>query len=101
MSSGDQAAKPQYRSTLGIIRDILQACIDSGMDGTLISEITRKANLSQYAALANCRRLAHAGLLAPMRTKRNNIFAITEKGIGFYREFQRFHEIAKDLKIRY
>ncbi len=99
--SNDQVSKPQYRSTLGIIRDILQACMDSGMQGTLISEISRKANLSHYAALGNCRRLALAGLLVAIRTKRNNIFAITEKGIKFYREFQRFHEIAKELKIRY
>lgn len=99
--SSDQVTRPQYRSTLGIIRDVLQACMDSGMQGTLISEISRKANLSHYAALGNCRRLATAGLLTPIRTKRNNIFSITEKGIRFFHEFERFHEIAKELKIRY
>ena len=101
MSEAEPVTKPQYRSTLGIIRDILQACMDSGAGGTLISEISRKANLSHYAALENCQRLAHAGILTPFRTRRNNIFAITEKGIRFYQEFERFHEIAKELKIRY
>ena len=93
--------KVQYRSSLGIMHDILHACMQGGMEGILISGVSRQANLSHYAALQNLRRLVHAGLVRSIRTERNSIFVITEKGIRFYREFQRFHAIAQELKIRY
>ncbi|MDE1862243.1 MAG: transcriptional regulator [Thaumarchaeota archaeon] len=93
--------KVQYRSSLGIMHDILHACMDGGLEGVLISEISRKANLSHLAALQNLQRLVHAGLARSIRTERNSIFVITEKGIKFYREFQKFQAIAQELKIRY
>lgn len=93
--------KVQYRSSLGIMHDILRAHMEGGMEGVLISEVSRKANLSHFAALQNLRRLVHAGLVQSIRTERNSIFVITEKGIKFYREFQRFQAIAQELNIRY
>ena len=97
----DQAEKAHYRSGLGITRDILRACAEAGIEGSMISEIARKGNLSHYAAIKNCSRLEDAGLLRHSRRGRNMIFVVTENGIMFYREFLRFQEIAKDLKIRY
>jgi predicted transcriptional regulator len=76
--------KHQYRSDLGIISDILSVTIDCGRNGAIISSISRRANLSHYAVIEKCKKLADAGLVKSLNNSRNRIFAITEKGISFF-----------------
>ena len=47
----------QNRSVLGIVRDILQACVDAGINGILVSKISQRANLSYGKATDNCQKL--------------------------------------------
>lgn len=101
MSSGKTFLKQQSRSTLGITGDILQACIDAGLDGILVSEISLKANLSYTAVMKNCKKLIDAGLVRSVRNKRCYIFIITEKGIRFFREFQKFQDVIRELNIKF
>jgi len=94
-------SKQQYRSEMGIIADILGVTMDGGIQGVIVSAISRRANLSHYAVLEKCQKLIEAGLVESMRAERNRIFRITEKGIRFFQEFQRFQNIVQGLNLRY
>jgi predicted transcriptional regulator len=93
--------KQQYRSEVGIISEILQVTMDCGMQGTIISSIARRANLSHYTAMEKCQKLIDFGLMESRIDKRSRSFVITEKGIKFHQEIQKFLEIAQEIKIRY
>ncbi len=93
--------KQQYRSELGVVFDILRVIVDYGRNGTIISAITRSANLSHYTAIEKCQKLSDFGLINSTCDKGSRIFTITEKGICFFNEMQKFIEIAQAVKIRY
>ncbi|MDR3782071.1 MAG: winged helix-turn-helix domain-containing protein [Candidatus Nitrosotalea sp.] len=93
--------KQQYRSELGIISEVLQVTMDCGMQGAIISSIARRANLSHYTAMEKCQKLIDFGLMESKIDKKSRAFVITEKGIQFYHEMQKFLEIAQEIKIRY
>jgi predicted transcriptional regulator len=93
--------KQQYRSELGIISEILQITMDCGMQGAIISSIARRANLSHYTAMEKCQKLIDFELMRLRLDKKSRSFVITEKGIQFHHEIQKFLEIAQEIKIRY
>ena len=86
---------------MGIIADILGVTMDGGVQGVIISAISRRANLSHYAVLEKCQKLIDAGLVESMKDDRNRLFKITEKGIKFFQEFQRFQREVHGLNLRY
>lgn len=94
-------ARKQYRSEIGIVRDILDVTADAGRGGILVSQITRYANLSHYAALTKCEKLVGAGLVQYNKSGRNRIFMITEKGLAFVSEMDKFKRLADNLNLRY
>ncbi|HYL66428.1 MAG TPA: winged helix-turn-helix domain-containing protein [Nitrosopumilaceae archaeon] len=94
-------SKQQYRSEMGIISDILGVTMDGGTQGVIVSAISRRANLSHYAVLEKCQKLIDAGLVESMKDNRNRLFVITEKGIRFFQEFQRFQNIVQMMNLRY
>jgi len=94
-------SKQQYRSKMGIISEILGATMDGGKDGTMISSISRRTNLSHCALTENCQKLIDAGMVQSTNNTRNHIFIITEKGIQFFRELQKFIEIARLVQMRF
>ncbi len=94
-------SKQQYRSEMGIISDVLGVTMDSGKQGAIISSISRRANLSHYTALEKCQKLVDFGLIESINGKKSRTFVITEKGIQFFREMQKFIEIVQAVKIRY
>ena len=91
----------QYRSEMGIIADILGVAMDCGAQGAIISSIARRANLSHYAVLDKCQKLIDAELVKSTKDNRNRIFIITEKGIRFFQEFQRFQILVQSVNLRY
>ena len=93
--------KPQYRNSLGITWDILQACMDAGINGTSVFKISQKANLSHGAVVDNCQKLTDAGMIETNRIKRKYIFSITEKGIKFFYELEKFKDTVQEMNIRY
>lgn len=101
MSLIKPAPRQPYRSTLGIDVEILESCMDAGLKGLMISELSRKTNLSHNAVINNCSRLIEAGLMNSVRTDKHNIFMINEKGIKFFHEIQRFQDKVKELNLRY
>ncbi|MGQ0794849.1 MAG: winged helix-turn-helix domain-containing protein [Nitrosopumilaceae archaeon] len=89
--------KKQYRTELLIISDILNATMDYGSEGTIISSIARRANLSHDSAVAKCQKLIQSGLIETKNEKKKRIFIITEKGIEFFHQIQKFIEIALEI----
>ena len=94
-------SKQQYRSEMGIMGDILDVTRNGGQNGVIVSAISRRANLSHYAVLDKCEKLINAGLMESARTDRNRLFKITEKGLGFIQEFQRFQSLIESMNLRY
>lgn len=93
--------KPQYRSKMGIISEILGVTMDAGRGGVIISSIARRANLSHYAVTEKCQKLIDAGMMESTSNNRNHTFVVTEKGIQFFQELQKFIEIAQSIKMRF
>ena len=94
-------SKQQYRSEMGIMGDILDVTMDGGQQGVIVSAISRRANLSHYSVLDKCEKLITAGLMESRTNERNRLFKITEKGLGFIKEFQRFQTIVDSMNLRY
>lgn len=94
-------SKQQYRSEMGIISDVIGVVMDSGKQGAIISSIARNANLSHYTALEKCQKLVGFGLMESIVDNKNRIFVITEKGMLFFHEMQKFIELVQEVKIRY
>ena len=80
-------SKQQYRSEMGIMGDILDVTMEGGRNGVIVSAISRRANLSHYAVLD--------------KNDRNRVFMITEKGLQFFQEFQRFQNLVESMNLRY
>jgi predicted transcriptional regulator len=93
--------KQQYRSEVGIIAEVLQITMEYGMEGTIISTIARRANLSHYTAMEKCQKLIDFELMESREDKKSRYFVITEKGIKFYQEMQKFLQVVQEIKIRY
>ena len=94
-------SKQQHRSDLGIISDVLETTMDYGMRGAVVSSIARGANLSHYTATDKCQKLIDFGLIELRTDKKSNFFVITEKGMQFYAELERFTETVQAIKVRY
>lgn len=96
-----QFTRHQYRTALGIISEILQACADAGAYGIGVSKISEKANLSHGATTYNCQKLIDAEMAKASKSNGKHIITITEKGIGFLHELKMFHERLREINIRY
>lgn len=94
-------SKPQYRSKIGIISEILDVTMDAGSGGAIVSLLARRTNLSHYALIENCQKLIDAGMVTSTNNDKNHIFIVTEKGMQFFQELQKFIEIAKSIKVRF
>ena len=94
-------SKQQYRSEMGIMGDILDVTMEGGRQGTIVSAISRRANLSHYAVIEKCEKLSTAGLVASVRTDKNRLYTITEKGLQFVQEFRRFQSVLDSMNLRY
>ncbi len=90
--------KHQYSAEIGIISDILRVMLDYGRHGAIISSISRRANLSHYTATEKCQKLIDFGLVKSTNDEGNHTFIITEKGIQFFQEMQKFIETAQEIK---
>ena len=91
----------QYRSEMGVIAEILGVIMEGGMKGVIASGISRRANLAYYAMIEKCQKLIRAGLIQSMITGRNRLFRMTEKGVWFFRELEKFQEMATQMNIRH
>ncbi len=86
---------------MGIMGDILDVAMEGGRQGTIVSAISRRANLSHYAVIEKCEKLSSAGLVESVRTDKNRLYTITEKGLQFVQEFRRFQTVLDSMNLRY
>jgi len=86
---------------MGILSDILTVTREEGQNGIIISAISRKANLSHYAAVDKCNKLIEAELMKKTTDEKNRLFILTEKGRSFFEELERFQNLMKSLKLKY
>lgn len=93
--------KSQYRSEMAVIHEILAITSDGGRFGTNISHIASKANLSHYSVVERGERLLNAGLIEQQVDKRSRIYRMTEKGLMFFKELDKFQNIVCSLNLRY
>jgi len=89
--------KKQYRTELVIISDILHATMDCGTSGTIISSIARRTNLSHNSAVEKCQKLIDSGLIETKSEKKKRFFVVTERGIEFFHQLQKFIEIVLEI----
>jgi len=94
-------SKQPYRTELGMISNILKVAMGYGRQGTIITTIARNANLSHYTAMEKCQKLIDFGLMEFRIDKKSRSYVITEKGIQFHYEMQKFLETVEEIKIRY
>ena len=94
-------AKLQYRSEIGIIRDILSTVVESGKGGVAISAISRTANVSYNSVNGKCQKLVDANLVKLVKDDRGSTFFITEQGIIFFEQICRFTDMMRSANIRY
>ena len=81
--------------------DILDVTTSGGREGVIVSAISRKANLSHYAVLDKCQKLIEAGLVNSVKDERNRKYMVTEKGLQFVQEFQKFQSLVESMNLRY
>ncbi len=81
--------------------DILDVTTSGGREGVIVSAISRKANLSHYAVLDKCQKLIDAGLVNSVKNERNRTYMVTEKGLQFVQEFQKFQSLVESMNLRY
>ncbi|MEO9276377.1 MAG: winged helix-turn-helix domain-containing protein [Nitrososphaera sp.] len=93
-------SRAQYRTEIGIVSQILSITMEHGRSGTIISHIARAANLSHGVTVEKCQKLIGFGLIESINNRRNQHYSITEKGIQFYHEMQKFIDVVQELKIR-
>ena len=86
---------------MGIMGDILDVAMEGGRQGAIVSAISRRANLSHYAVIEKCEKLSSAGLVESVRTDKNRLYTITEKGLQFVQEFRRFQSVLDSMNLRY
>ena len=86
---------------MGIMGDILDVTAEGGRNGVIVSIISRRANLSHYAALDKCEKLVSAGLVESVKNQRNRVFLITTKGLEFFQQFKQFQDLVESMNLRY
>jgi predicted transcriptional regulator len=100
-SIGNLMAKAQYRSKMAQTHEILAIISYEGQEGTNVSNIAHKANLSHHTVIESCKQLVESGLIEQHIDKRNRIFQMTDKGMLFYKEMDRFQNIVCSLNLKY
>src|SRR5438093_3624026 len=91
----------RYRSEMGVIADILDIIMESGRQGVIVSGISRRANLSHNALMEKCQKLVGAGLVQSMWSDRKRLFKVTEKGVWFFQELEKFRGMVSQMNIRH
>ena len=92
-------SKQQSRTEMEMVSEILQTTMEYNTDGITISRITRVSGLSHYTAVEKCQKLIRFGLMESRKCKQGQIFTITEKGVQFFSELQKFEEYIQASKI--
>jgi predicted transcriptional regulator len=93
-------AKRTYRSKMRILADMMRAIQGEGENGAGPTKILYTANLSHDRLTLYLEELAEKELIVLTDSESNNrIYALTEKGRDFLREFVRVERISEAFGI--
>ncbi len=93
-------AKRTYRSKMRILADMMRAIQGEGENGAGPTKILYTANLSHDRLTQYLEELAEKELIVLTDSESNNrIYALTEKGRNFLREFVRVERISEAFGI--
>lgn len=87
----------KYRTELEIMSDILEVITETGLMGIPITTLARNANLSYNVASGKLEKLVKSDLVK-IHVEKNNMFVITESGIKFFQELQKFEYFMQEIR---
>jgi len=90
-------SRRKYRTELEIISDILEIIMETGLIGIPITTLVRDANLSYDVACDKMEKLVKSELVK-IHVEKNNMFVITENGIKFFQELQKFEDFMQEIR---
>ena len=91
--------KLKYRTNMQIMAQVLDKMQDAGSQGLIISRLTQKANLSHDRLTSLTSNLIGSGLITKIEYDGRNCYVITEKGMMFLSEYQKFYEFANSFGL--
>ncbi len=89
----------KYRTNMQIMAQVLDKMQDAGSQGLIISRLTQKANLSHDRLISLTNNLIGSGLITKIQFDGRNCYVITEKGMVFLSEYQKFYEFANSFGL--
>ncbi len=89
----------KYRTNMQIMAQVLDKMQDAGSQGLIISRLTQKANLSHDRLISLTSNLIGSGLITKIEYDGRNCYVITEKGIMFLSEYQKFYDFANSFGL--
>jgi predicted transcriptional regulator len=84
----------KYRNSQQITQAVLSATQDAGMDGIKVTKLMVKSNLSYNRLGSFINKLTSSGLINTIDYDGKNTYIITEKGIMFLQEYEKFSDLA-------
>ena len=89
----------KYRTNMQIMTQVLDKMQDAGTQGLIISRLTQKANLSHDRLISLTENLMGSGLITRFEYDGRNTYVITEKGLIFLSEYQKFYDFASSFGL--
>ena len=88
-----------YRNHQQIVADLLVATDQCGQQGIRTTSLLSKANLPHSRLEIFVKNLTGSGLINKIEYDGKNTFVITEKGILFLEEYQKFNNFANSFGL--
>ena len=88
-----------YRNSVRIVADLLQAADQSGNSGINITSLLTKANLSHSRLGKFINNLTSAGLITKIINDKKNAFVITSRGKEYLKSYREFSHITQSFGL--
>ena len=88
-----------YRNSLQIMTQVLESTQYAGQEGIPITSLIRRSNISHSRLTSLTKNLISSGLINKIEYNGKNTFVITEKGVLFLEEYQKFNNFANSFGL--
>jgi predicted transcriptional regulator len=90
----------QYRNSVKIVADVLNATKEGNDKGVGVSHLLRKANLSYSRLTLILEQLVKSGLIDQISQERGHRYRLNERGYEFLIQYFRFEELTKSFGLK-
>ena len=97
--NGGESQLTPYRSSLQIMTQVLESTQYAGQEGIPITSLIRQSNISHSRLTSLTKNLISSGLINKIEYDGKNTFVITEKGILFLEEYEKFNNFANSFGL--